>query len=193
MTVTLAPHSAAAARTSGRWISHWEPEDDAFWAATGRRIARRNLVWSILVEHFGFSVWLLWSAVAVSLPAAGFRFSVDQLFWLVALPNLVGSVMRLPYTAAVARFGGRNWTTVSSALLLIPIALMVACVTNPATPYWMFLVAAATAGSGRRQLRLVDGEHLLLLSRSGARVSRWASTPPAATSASRSSSSPCRW
>ena len=131
-----------------RWITDWDPEDETFWARTGRRVARRNLIWSIVVEHFGFSVWLLWSAVAVSLPAAGFAFSVDQLFWLVAVPNLVGSVMRIPYTAAVARFGGRNWTAVSAALLLVPIGSMVWCVTHPGTPYWLFLVAAATAGFG---------------------------------------------
>ncbi|MEV6524414.1 nitrate/nitrite transporter [Longispora sp. NPDC051575] len=132
----------------GRWITQWTPEDPAFWAATGQRTARRNLVFSILAEHFGFSIWLLWSVVAVSLPAAGFAFSVDQLFWLVALPNLVGAFMRLPYTAAVARFGGRNWTTVSAALLLVPLGLMAYCVSTPGTPYGMFLFAAATAGLG---------------------------------------------
>jgi MFS transporter, NNP family, nitrate/nitrite transporter len=149
MTVTLTPATEPASPpASGRWITHWEPENETFWSGIGRRIARRNLVHSIFVEHLGFSIWLLWSAVAVSLPAAGFPFSVDQLFWLVALPNLVGAFMRIPYTAAVARFGGRNWTTVSGALLLLPIAMMTACVTNPNTPYWMFLLAAATAGLG---------------------------------------------
>jgi NNP family nitrate/nitrite transporter-like MFS transporter len=148
MTTTLAAPTTDPTRAKGRWISYWDPEDEAFWTATGQRIARRNLVWSIVVEHIGFSIWLLWSAVAVSLPAAGFRFSVDQLFWLVALPNLVGSVMRLPYTAAVARFGGRNWTTVSSALLLVPVGLMTLCVLDPTTPYWMFVLAAITAGLG---------------------------------------------
>ncbi|GIG59359.1 MFS transporter [Longispora fulva] len=132
----------------GRWITQWTPEEPEFWAATGQKVARRNLVFSILAEHFGFSIWLLWSVVAVSLPAAGFRFSVDQLFWLVALPNLVGAFMRLPYTAAVARFGGRNWTTVSAALLLIPLSLMAYCVSTPGTQYSMFLFAAATAGLG---------------------------------------------
>jgi NNP family nitrate/nitrite transporter-like MFS transporter len=132
----------------GRWIDRWNPEDEQFWQTTGQAVARRNLVYSIFAEHLGFSVWLLWSVVAVSLPAAGFPFSVDQLFWLVAVPNLVGSFMRIPYTTAVARFGGRNWTTISAALLLIPIGLMIWCVTDPATPYWMFLVAAATAGLG---------------------------------------------
>jgi NNP family nitrate/nitrite transporter-like MFS transporter len=147
MTTTLTPAAVRPAARPG-WITDWNPDDEGFWAGTGRRVARRNLVWSILVEHFGFSVWLLWSAVAVSLPAAGFAFSVDQLFWLVALPNLVGAAMRIPYTAAVARFGGRNWTTVSAALLLIPIGLMTACVVNPGAPYWLFAVAAATAGLG---------------------------------------------
>jgi NNP family nitrate/nitrite transporter-like MFS transporter len=148
MTTTLTAETPAPPRSRGRWITHWEPEDEGFWAATGRRTARRNLVFSIFAEHLGFSIWLLWSAVAVSLPAAGFRFSVDQLFWLVAVPNLVGSFMRIPYTAAVARFGGRNWTAISAALLLVPIGAMVWCVTHPDTPYWMFLAAAATAGFG---------------------------------------------
>lgn len=134
--------------TTLRWITDWNPEDERFWAGTGRRIAHRNLAFSILAEHLGFSVWLMWSVVAVMLPRAGFPFTADQLFWIVALPNLVGAVLRIPYTAAVARLGGRNWTVISAALLLIPLALLVQCVTDPSTPYWMFLVAAATAGLG---------------------------------------------
>ncbi len=131
-----------------RWIDHWDPEDEGFWQRTGRRIARRNLVFSIFAEHLGFSVWLMWSAVAVSLPLAGFKFSADQLFWLVAVPNLVGSTLRLPYTAAVARFGGRNWIIASTTMLLVPLGLLYYCVTTPGTPYWMFLIAAGVAGVG---------------------------------------------
>jgi NNP family nitrate/nitrite transporter-like MFS transporter len=130
------------------WIDEWNPEDEVFWQRAGRRIARRNLVFSIFSEHLGFSVWLMWSAVVVFLPRAGYSFSADQLFWLVALPNLVGSMLRLPYTAAVARFGGRNWTIVSTAMLLAPVALLYYCLSSTGTPYWMFLVAAAAAGVG---------------------------------------------
>lgn len=140
--------TAAPRHRTGRWIEHWEPEDEQFWATTGRHVARRNLIFSIFAEHLGFSIWLLWSVVVVSLPKAGFDFSVDQLFWLVALPNLVGSFMRLPYTFAVPKYGGRNWTVVSALLLLIPTTLLALCVMNPDTPYWLFLVAAATAGLG---------------------------------------------
>ena len=135
-------------RRGGRWIEHWEPEDQAFWDGGGQKVARRNLVWSILAEHIGFSVWMLWSVSVVYLVQAGFDFTVDQLFWLAAIPSLVGATMRFPYTFAVARFGGRNWTVVSASLLLVPCALLVVCVSNPATPYWMFVLAAVTAGLG---------------------------------------------
>jgi NNP family nitrate/nitrite transporter-like MFS transporter len=90
----------------------------------------------------------MWSAVVVLLPRAGHTFSSDRLFWLVAMPNLIGATLRIPYTAAVARFGGRNWTVISTVLLLMPVALLYYCVATPGTPYWMFLIAAATAGVG---------------------------------------------
>ena len=131
-----------------RWIEDWRPEDPDFWARTGRRTATRNLVFSIFAEHLGFSVWLLWSTVAVSLNKAGFGFSTAQLFWLVAVPNLVGSLLRLPYTFAVPRFGGRNWTVMSALALLLPVGLLVAAVTHPGTPYGVFLLVAALAGLG---------------------------------------------
>ncbi|GAA5023383.1 MFS transporter [Actinopolymorpha pittospori] len=135
-------------RSTGRWIEDWHPEDESFWRRTGRRIATRNLIFSILAEHLAFSVWLLWSVVVVSLPAVGFAFSVDQLFWLVAVPSLVGSVLRVPYTFAVPRFGGRNWTVASALLLVVPTGLLAFAVSDPGTPYWFFVLVAATAGLG---------------------------------------------
>jgi NNP family nitrate/nitrite transporter-like MFS transporter len=131
-----------------RWIATWEPEDTTFWEQTGRRIARKNLLWSILAENIGFSVWLMWSVVAARLPAGGFHYSTDQLFALVAIPGLVGAFMRFPYTFAVPRFGGRNWTVVSALLLLIPTISLGVLVGRPATPFWLMATAAATAGLG---------------------------------------------
>src|SRR5215472_4843608 len=130
------------------WISQWDPEDDRFWETEGRFIAKRNLFWSILAEHLGFSIWLIWSIVATKLPQAGFRYTTDQLFQLVALPGLVGALMRFPYTFAVPRFGGRNWTTASAALLFIPTIALAYFVARPDTPFWLMLAAAATAGLG---------------------------------------------
>ncbi|MGL5809873.1 MAG: MFS transporter [Nocardioides sp.] len=150
-TMSGAPGPAAdsgPARRTGRWIDDWRPEDEQFWETTGKRVARRNLIWSVFAEHLGFSVWLLWSVSAALLLKAGFEFSVSQLFILVAIPNLVGALIRLPYTMAVPKFGGRNWTVVSALLLLIPTLLFATFVQRPDTPYWVFLLIAATAGVG---------------------------------------------
>src|SRR5215218_3216244 len=107
----------------GRTIDHWDAEDVEAWETSGRKIARRNLIWSIFAEHVGFSVWLIWSVSSAFLLAQGFEFTPQQLFLLVALPNLVGSLPRLPYTFAVPKFGGRNWTMVSGLMLLLPTLL----------------------------------------------------------------------
>ena len=63
---------------STTWISDWRPEDETFWNSTGKFVARRNLIWSIVAENIGFSVWLIWSIVATKLPAAGFHYSTDR-------------------------------------------------------------------------------------------------------------------
>jgi NNP family nitrate/nitrite transporter-like MFS transporter len=130
------------------WISEWKPEDEAFWNATGKVVARRNLIWSIVAEHIGFSVWLIWSIVATKLPAAGFHFTTDELFQLVAVPGLIGSLMRFPYTFAVTMFGGRNWTIFSASVLFIPTLALAYFVSHPETPFWLMLLVASTAGLG---------------------------------------------
>jgi NNP family nitrate/nitrite transporter-like MFS transporter len=133
---------------SPTWISDWNPEDETFWNSTGKTIARRNLIWSIVAEHIGFSVWLIWSIVATKLPQAGFHYSTDELFQLVALPGLIGSLMRFPYTFAVTTFGGRNWTIFSAAVLFIPTLSLAYFVSHPETPFWVMLLVCATAGLG---------------------------------------------
>jgi NNP family nitrate/nitrite transporter-like MFS transporter len=145
--VASAP-SPRSGRRGGRWIDDWRPEDPEFWASTGAPIARRNLLWSIFAEHLGFSVWLIWSVSSAFLVGQGFAFTPQQLFFLIAIPNLVGALIRVPYTLAVGRFGGRNWTMVSAGLLLVPTLSFAHFVTQPSTPYWVFCVIAATAGFG---------------------------------------------
>jgi NNP family nitrate/nitrite transporter-like MFS transporter len=130
------------------WISKWNPEDEKFWESGGKFVARRNLIWSIVAEHLGFSIWLIWSIVATKLPQAGFHYTTDQLFQLVALPGLIGSLIRFPYTFAVTTFGGRNWTIFSATVLFIPIIALAYFVTRPDTPFWLMLAVSATAGLG---------------------------------------------
>ncbi|WP_156759501.1 MFS transporter [Microbacterium karelineae] len=132
----------------GRWIDGWNAEDPAQWESEGRAIAKRNLSWSVFAEFLGFVIWQLWSIVVVLLPDAGFTLTSTQQFWLISVASLVGATLRFPYTFMVARFGGRNWTIISAALLLIPAILLGIVVQNPETPYPVLLVVAALGGLG---------------------------------------------
>ena len=144
MTATLERPASRTVR--GHWIDDWRPEDPAFWASTGAPIARRNLVFSIFSEHIGFSVWTLWSVLVLFLGPA---YGIDPAgkFLLTAVPALVGAALRIPYTFAVARFGGRNWTIISASLLLIP-AVLAAVLIEPGVSYTTLILLAAVAGVG---------------------------------------------
>ncbi|HYN94469.1 MAG TPA: nitrate/nitrite transporter [Pilimelia sp.] len=139
-----APAPAAARR--GRWIDDWRPEDPTFWRTTGAAVARRNLIFSIFAEHVGFSVWTMWSVLVLFLGPA---YGIDPAgkFLLTAAPALLGSIVRLPYTFAVARFGGRNWTIVSAGLLIVP-AVLAAVVIEPGVSYTTLMLVACVAGVG---------------------------------------------
>ena len=131
-----------------RVIEDWRPEDQQFWAEKGRAIARRNLWISIPALTLAFAVWMVWSVVIARLPAIGFAFTQDQLFWLAALPALSGATLRIFYSFMVPIFGGRLWTTLSTASLLIPAMGIGYAVQNPETPYLIFVVLALLCGFG---------------------------------------------
>ncbi|WP_424184422.1 MFS transporter [Actinokineospora sp. G85] len=162
MSLTVESPTKTPPRTTprkGRWIDHWEPENPDFWETTGKKVARRNLAFSIFAEHLGFSIWVLWSVVVLNLTNAGFGggtpFTASELFWLTALPNLVGAALRIPYTFAVPKFGGRLWTIISAALLFIPTGALAAMVhfdfvreQSHDAQFAIMLVLSALAGVG---------------------------------------------
>jgi len=129
-------------------ISHWNPEDLSFWRKSGQSVAQRNLWISIPALMLAFAVWMVWSVVVVKLPAVGFRFSTNQLFWLAALPALCGATLRIFYSFAVPIFGGRRWTAISTASLLLPAAGIGLAVQDPQTPYEVFVLLALLCGFG---------------------------------------------
>jgi NNP family nitrate/nitrite transporter-like MFS transporter len=145
MGTTEAAAPAMPAR-GGRWIDHWEPEDPKFWEKTGKRVANRNLWFSIFSEHIGFSLWTVWSVLVLFMGPA-YHIDPAGKFLLVSLPSLVGALIRIPYTMAPARFGGRNWTVVSALLLLIPTVAAI-IVMHPGTSFTTFLIVAALGGLG---------------------------------------------
>ncbi|MGN6607626.1 MAG: MFS transporter [Jatrophihabitans sp.] len=145
--------TTAVPRRPGHWIDDWRPEDPQFWERTGRRVARRNLLFSIFTEHVGFSVWVLWSVFVLFLPGGQYGISTDpieaaaQKFLLTSLPSGLGSAVRIPYNLAVARFGGRNWTVISALLLLVP-TVSAAIWLTPDASFGTLLVLSAITGLG---------------------------------------------
>jgi NNP family nitrate/nitrite transporter-like MFS transporter len=129
-------------------IATWEPEVPSFWRASGKSTASRNLWISIPALLLAFAVWMVWSVVVVNLPNVGFTYSTNQLFWLTALPGLSGATLRIFYSFMVPIFGGRKWTTISTASLLIPAIGIGLAVQDVNTGYPTMLLLALLCGFG---------------------------------------------
>ena len=59
--------------------------------------------------------------------AQALTFTTDQLFTLAALPGLVGATLRFVYTYMPALIGGKNWTFISTLILLVPVVWLGFC------------------------------------------------------------------
>src|SRR6185369_5041369 len=132
----------------GKLITIWTPEDKKFWEHEGQAIARINLWISVPCLFLAFVVWQLWSVVAVNLNALGFKFTPNQLFWLAALPALSGATLRIFYSFLVPVFGGRRFTAISTASLLIPTIFLGIAIQDPGTRFETFLAIALLCGFG---------------------------------------------
>ncbi|MBS0448979.1 MAG: NarK family nitrate/nitrite MFS transporter [Proteobacteria bacterium] len=132
----------------GRLLQIWTPEDKLFWAHEGEAIAKINLWISVPALFLAFAIWQVWSVVAVSLPALGFKYSTNQLFWLAAAPALSGATLRIFYSFMVPLVGGRRWTAISTASLLIPALGIGYAVQDSSTSYPTMLVLALLCGLG---------------------------------------------
>jgi MFS transporter, NNP family, nitrate/nitrite transporter len=132
----------------GRTIHIWTPEDKAFWEREGEAIAKLNLWISVPALFLAFAIWQVWSVVAVSLPSLGFRYSTNQLFWLAAAPALSGATLRIFYSFMVPLVGGRRWTAISTASLLIPAIGIGFAVQDNTTSYPTMLLLALLCGFG---------------------------------------------
>ena len=132
----------------GKTLALWTPEDREFWIRQGQAIANLNLWISVPALFLAFAVWQVWSVVAVNLPALGFKFTPNELFWLAAAPALSGATLRIFYSFMIPVFGGRRWTAISTASLLIPTLGIGIAIQRPDTGYGTFLALALLCGFG---------------------------------------------
>ncbi|SPM33312.1 Nitrate/nitrite transporter NarK [Mycobacterium rhizamassiliense] len=132
----------------GHRLTDWNPEDTAAWEGGNNKIARRNLLCTMAGDHVAFSIWTLWSVMVLFMPASVYGFSASDKLLLGAVATLGGGCARIPYTMGIIAFGGRNWTTFSAFVLVIPTAGTIVLLANPGLPLWPYVVCAALTGLG---------------------------------------------
>ncbi|MEP2718841.1 antiporter [Pseudophaeobacter sp.] len=132
----------------GQDLRNYTPEDESYWASTGKAIATRNLWISIPSLLCGFAVWLYWGIITVQMINLGFAFEKSELFTLAAIAGLTGATLRIPSTFFIRIAGGRNTIFFTTALLMIPAVGAGIALQNPDTPLWQFQVLAFLSGIG---------------------------------------------
>ncbi|HJV47894.1 MAG TPA: MFS transporter [Geothrix sp.] len=90
-----------------------------------RSQANTALALSTLAFTFCFAVWTLNGVLVTFLVENGlFRWDTAQIGWLIGIPVLTGSVMRLPVGMLTDRFGGRKVYTILLLLAALPTWLL---------------------------------------------------------------------
>ena len=146
MATFTSPTAAASAR--GADIADWRPEDEAFWEASGKRLAYRNLWISVPALLCGFAVWGMWGIITVQMLNLGFPFSQQQLFTLTAIAGIAGATMRIPSSFFIRLAGGRNTIFLTTAMLLAPAIGTGIVLQHPEWPLWSFQLMALWCGVG---------------------------------------------
>jgi NNP family nitrate/nitrite transporter-like MFS transporter len=136
------------ARTSSVDIVDWRPEDEAFWEASGKRIAYRNLIISVPALLCGFAVWGMWGIITVQMLNLGFPFTQAELFTLTAIAGLAGATMRIPASFLIRLAGGRNTIFLTTAMLLAPAIGTGIVLQHKDWPLWAFQLMALWSGVG---------------------------------------------
>ena len=147
-TGTSADRSAPPGATSGPDIADWRPEDKAFWDATGKAIAYRNLWLSVPALLCGFAVWGMWGIITVQMLNLGFPFTQAELFTLTAIAGISGATMRIPASFLIRLAGGRNTIFLTTAMLLAPALGTGVVLQHKDWPLWAFQLMALWSGVG---------------------------------------------
>ncbi|MBK6337001.1 MAG: MFS transporter [Betaproteobacteria bacterium] len=129
-------------------VVDWRPEDNAFWEATGKRIAYRNLWISVPALLCGFAVWGMWGIITVQMLNLGFPFTQAELFTLTAIAGIAGATMRIPASFLIRLAGGRNTIFLTTAMLLAPAIGTGIVLQHKDWPLWAFQLMALWSGVG---------------------------------------------
>jgi MFS transporter, NNP family, nitrate/nitrite transporter len=145
---TTTTAGATPPRTSTADITDWRPEDEAFWASTGKKTAYRNLWLSVPALLCGFAVWGMWGIITVQMLNLGFPFTQAELFTLTAIAGISGATMRIPASFLIRLAGGRNTIFLTTAMLLAPAIGTGLALQHKDWPLWAFQLMALWSGVG---------------------------------------------
>lgn len=148
-------------------IKEWNIEDEGFWNSIGKKIANKNLWFSIPALLLAFAVWIMWGMLATYMKDFGFTFGMldgltpgtpeyeaaqsqlnSMYFTLPAIAGLAGATLRLPNSFLISLGGGRNVIFVTTALLLIPAIGAGIGLGDINTSYGYFATMALLSGFG---------------------------------------------
>lgn len=120
-------------------------------AAVEESFPKSQLAWKTLVISFisltlAFSVWFMWSAIAVKMNDYGYHLTAQQKFWLTAAPVILGSLLRIPYGLIVSKYGSRNSYAIVTLAMIIPCLGAGHALSHPETPYWQLLFWSSITG-----------------------------------------------
>lgn len=147
----------------GMKMSYWEPEDEKFWAAWGKKIAWKNLVISIPNLCLMFATWTMWSIVVTTIQTANDKTGAYPFVDLdisdkkkykamlsvpVSIAGLAGATLRVPNSFMVPATGGQMTNAMNSTLAILPmIGIGLALATNDC-PFWLLCILAPCCGFG---------------------------------------------
>lgn len=148
-------------------LSNWNIEDKGFWSSTGKKIANRNLWFSIPALLLAFAVWIMWGVIIKYMKDFGYNFGmteglaegseefmnalkkINNLYYtLPAIAGLAGATLRLPNSFLISLGGGRNVIFVTTSLLLIPAIGTGIALGDINSSYMMFASMALLSGFG---------------------------------------------
>lgn len=145
-------------------LDHWQPENEEYWEAEGKFIAKRNLIASIPNLTCGFGVWLVWSVITSKIqlvhdadpetyhfPDWGSPTGKEYkeiLYLLPAVAGLSGGTLRIPNSFMTQCAGGRNVVFNTTVLLALPMFLAGIALQSPDVGFNFLLTCSLLSGVG---------------------------------------------
>lgn len=126
----------------------WQPDDESFWREQGHQLTAHFPKLNLMLLLAGACVWMQWSVLAVLMLNAGFPFSIEQLFRLIASAGLAAACIRMMGGFLLHHSGMRAAMLLSVYLLLVPLGLLWFALSDINTEFWKFQALAICSGLG---------------------------------------------